>query len=250
MNVLCLDLEGVLVPEIWAGGGRGRTGIDALNQTTREHPRVRRSDAHAPRRPPSARCRADDHTRRDRRLGRRWPGAEDFLAWAPGVLPGGGAVGHVSTISPKPLMAKLGPSVAALPSSGRWRTTASSATGFAKPTPRRQAVRGFQSMNYRVLAAGDSFNDISMLEQADFGVFRERSGPACGSAIRPFDAVEGLAGAQGRRPRSRARSRRMTAGRVVSGKAFAARSAAADRGRDQRPTRRCWPQASAIGRST
>jgi phosphoserine/homoserine phosphotransferase len=37
--------------------------------------------------------------------------------------------------------------------------------------PKRQSVRAFKSLNYRVLAAGDSYNDISMLEEADAGFF-------------------------------------------------------------------------------
>ncbi|MCY3773308.1 MAG: bifunctional phosphoserine phosphatase/homoserine phosphotransferase ThrH, partial [Gemmatimonadetes bacterium] len=37
MKVLCLDLEGVLIPEIWQAVA-GRTGLDALNKTTRDIP--------------------------------------------------------------------------------------------------------------------------------------------------------------------------------------------------------------------
>ena len=37
MDVLCLDLEGVLIPEIWIGVAE-RTGIEALRKTTRDIP--------------------------------------------------------------------------------------------------------------------------------------------------------------------------------------------------------------------
>ena len=37
MKLVCLDLEGVLVPEIWMGLA-DRTGIDALRRTTRDNP--------------------------------------------------------------------------------------------------------------------------------------------------------------------------------------------------------------------
>ena len=37
--------------------------------------------------------------------------------------------------------------------------------------PKKQAILGFQSMGYRCLAAGDSFNDLQMLEVADQGFF-------------------------------------------------------------------------------
>lgn len=40
-----------------------------------------------------------------------------------------------------------------------------------QPDPKRNAVRGFKSMHYRVVAAGDSYNDIPMLEEADRGWF-------------------------------------------------------------------------------
>ena len=33
-----------------------------------------------------------------------------------------------------------------------------------------QSVRSFQELNYRVLAAGDSYNDLSMIDQADAGL--------------------------------------------------------------------------------
>ena len=36
---------------------------------------------------------------------------------------------------------------------------------------KKQAILGFQSMGYRCLAAGDSFNDLQMLEVADQGFF-------------------------------------------------------------------------------
>lgn len=37
------------------------------------------------------------------------------------------------------------------------------------PDPKRNAVQAFQSLNYRVVAAGDSYNDTTMLTQADAG---------------------------------------------------------------------------------
>ena len=37
------------------------------------------------------------------------------------------------------------------------------------PDPKRRAVEAFQSLNYRVVAAGDSYNDTTMLTQADAG---------------------------------------------------------------------------------
>ena len=36
--------------------------------------------------------------------------------------------------------------------------------------PKRQSVRAFQLLNYRVIAAGDSYNDTTMLSQAEAGI--------------------------------------------------------------------------------
>ncbi|WP_082881976.1 bifunctional phosphoserine phosphatase/homoserine phosphotransferase ThrH, partial [Oleiphilus sp. HI0043] len=36
--------------------------------------------------------------------------------------------------------------------------------------PKRQSVRAFQLLNYRVIAAGDSYNDTTMLKQAEAGI--------------------------------------------------------------------------------
>src|SRR5262249_30130730 len=40
-----------------------------------------------------------------------------------------------------------------------------------QPDPKRQSVSAFQALRYRVLAVGDSYNDIPMLDQADWGFF-------------------------------------------------------------------------------
>ena len=40
-----------------------------------------------------------------------------------------------------------------------------------QPDPKRASVRAFHGLNYRCIAAGDSFNDTSMLEEADCGFF-------------------------------------------------------------------------------
>jgi phosphoserine/homoserine phosphotransferase len=36
--------------------------------------------------------------------------------------------------------------------------------------PKRASVKAFHSLNYRVIAAGDSYNDTSMLAEADVGI--------------------------------------------------------------------------------
>ena len=46
-------------------------------------------------------------------------------------------------------------------------------TGYVirQPDPKRRSVQAFKDLRYRVLAAGDSYNDVSMLEEADAGFF-------------------------------------------------------------------------------
>ena len=46
-------------------------------------------------------------------------------------------------------------------------------TGYRirQPDPKRCSVRAFRSLEYKILAAGDSYNDVSMLEEADAGFF-------------------------------------------------------------------------------
>ena len=36
--------------------------------------------------------------------------------------------------------------------------------------PKRASVKAFHSLNYRVIAAGDSYNDVTMLSEADVGI--------------------------------------------------------------------------------
>lgn len=168
MHILCLDLEGVLVPEIWIGVAE-RTGIEGLRLTTRDIPdydelmagRLRLLDEHG--------------------LGIRdiqavidtlepLPGAREFLDWARSEM-------QVAILSDtfyefaRPLMAQLGwPMLLChrlvIEDSGRikaWR--------LRQKDPKRQAVKAFHALGYRVIAAGDSFNDTSMLEEADAGFF-------------------------------------------------------------------------------
>lgn len=167
MNVLCLDLEGVLVPEIWQAVA-AHTGIDELRKTTRDVPVY--DDLMA--------LRLDVLREHDLPLGtiqqvidglEPLPGAPEFLGWARQRF-------QVVIVSDTfyqfaaPLMAKLG-----------WPTLLCHDLvveddrivdyRIRQSDPKRCSVRAFQSLNYRVLAAGDSYNDVSMLEEADAGFF-------------------------------------------------------------------------------
>lgn len=167
MKALCLDLEGVLIPEIWQAVA-ARTGIDALNKTTRDIPdydqlmQFRLGVMEKRRLPLSAVWEAIDGLA-------PLDGAGEFLDWARRRH-------QVAVVSDTfyefaaPLMAKLGWPILLCHhldvEDGR-------IAGYRlrQPDPKRSAVKAFKSLNMEVLAAGDSFNDLPMLEEADAGFF-------------------------------------------------------------------------------
>ncbi len=167
MNVLCLDLEGVLVPEIWQGVA-ARTGLDELNKTTRDIPvyddlmrfRMEVMRAHD---------LAFSLMREVIDAMQPLDGAREFLDWARRRY-------QVAIVSDTfyefamPLMAKLNwPTLLC----HRAHIEGDRLIGYSlrQPDPKRCAVRAFHSLQMTVLAAGDSYNDIPMLEEADAGFF-------------------------------------------------------------------------------
>ncbi|HEY5647627.1 MAG TPA: bifunctional phosphoserine phosphatase/homoserine phosphotransferase ThrH [Pseudomonadales bacterium] len=191
MNVLCLDLEGVLIPEIWLAVA-AETGIEALKKTTRDVPvydelmqfRLGVLDEHAL--PLSLIQRVIDTLE-------PLPGAQSFLDWARQHF-------QVAIISDTfyqfamPFMAKLGwPTLLC----HRLEVEDDRIVGYRirQPDPKRCSVRAFRSLQYKVLAAGDSYNDVSMLEEADAGFFYRA--PANVLAEFPqYPATEDYAGLQ------------------------------------------------------
>lgn len=168
MNIACLDFEGVLIPEIWVGLAE-RTGIEALRATTREVPDY---DV-------LMRQRLDLMARHGLRLRdvqaaadalEPLPGAVEFLAWLRTEY-------QVAIVSDTfyelgmPLVRKLGyPTLLC----HRLRVEADgiiSGYQLRQTNPKRHAVLGFQSMQFKVVATGDSYNDVPMLETADRGWF-------------------------------------------------------------------------------
>ena len=186
MDVLCLDLEGVLVPEIWQAVAQS-TGIDALNKTTRDIPVY--DDL--------MRLRLDILARHDVGLTTiqaviagldPLPGAPEFMTWARQRF-------QVVLLSDTfydfamPLMAKLGHPLLLC---HRLTIDNDRIVGYRlrQQDPKRQAVRAFHAMNYRVVAAGDSFNDVGMLDEADVGIFFN----APSAVLEQFPALAAVAG--------------------------------------------------------
>ena len=167
MKIVCLDLEGVLVPEIWIAFSE-RTGIPELRRTTRDEPnydtlmkyRLAILSEHGLGLPDIQRVICE--------MG-PMPGARAFLD----TLREDYEVIILSDTFYEfahPLMRQLA-----------WPTLfchslETDAHGvlvnyhLRMPEQKREAVKRFREMNFTVVAAGDSYNDTAMLGEADAGI--------------------------------------------------------------------------------
>lgn len=164
-SIVALDLEGVLVPEIWVAVAE-RTGIEALRRTTRDEPdydvlmryRLDLLAEHG-----LTLSKIDDVIATLSPL----PGAVDFLA----ELRTRTQVVILSDTFEqfaKPLMAQLDwPTILC----HRLEVDDDTITDYRlrMPDPKRAAVEALHGLRYKVIAAGDSYNDTSMLLTADAG---------------------------------------------------------------------------------
>lgn len=164
----CLDLEGVLVPEIWIQFAE-KTGIERLRLTTRDIPdydelmrgRLKILEEHGLKLPDIQDV-----------IGGMAPleGAKEFLDWLKSEF-------QVIILSDTfyqfagPLMAQLDyPTLFCneLEVDGEGRITG---YRLRQPDGKTKAVQALQGLNFKVIAAGDSYNDTGMLQQADAGIF-------------------------------------------------------------------------------
>lgn len=167
MEIACLDLEGVLIPEIWIAFAE-KTGIEALKRTTRDEPDY---DV-------LMRYRLDILEKNGLGLNEiqeviatlsPLDGAKDFVDWLRERF-------QVVILSDtfyefaQPLMRQLG--FPTLLCHKLEVDKAGKVTDYKlrQANPKRQAVVGFKSMYYRTIAAGDSYNDTTMLAEADAGI--------------------------------------------------------------------------------
>lgn len=167
MQIVCLDLEGVLIPEIWIEFAE-RAGVPELRRTTRDEPDY---DV-------LMRYRLDT-------LARHGLGLPQIQAVIAEMGPMPGARAFLDTLRERyqvvilsdtfyefahPLMRQLG-----------WPTLfchslEADADGrvvnyhLRMPDQKREAVRRFKELNFTVVAAGDSYNDTAMLEEAHGGI--------------------------------------------------------------------------------
>lgn len=167
MEIACLDLEGVLVPEIWIEFAKV-TGIEELKATTRDIPdydvlmkqRIRILEEH--------------------KLGLKeiqnviatlkpLEGAVEFINWLRERF-------QVIILSDtfyefsQPLMRQLGfPTLLCHRLNVDERGMVVGYT-LRQRDPKRQSVLALKTLYYRVIAAGDSYNDTTMLGEADQGI--------------------------------------------------------------------------------
>ena len=167
MDILCLDLEGVLVPEVWQAVAN-ETQIPELLKTTRDIPnyddlmnyRLGIIDQHD-----ITLSQIQAEIAKLEPL----PGAADFLRWARQHF-------QVAIISDTfyefaaPLMAQLDEPFLLC---HKLEISNDRITGYRlrQADPKRCSVKAFKSLELNIIAAGDSFNDVSMLEEADAGIF-------------------------------------------------------------------------------
>ncbi|HQY99248.1 MAG TPA: bifunctional phosphoserine phosphatase/homoserine phosphotransferase ThrH [Propionicimonas sp.] len=166
MDLACLDLEGVLVPEIWIRVAE-TTGIDGLRLTTRDIADYDELMAHRLQILDANGIRLSQIQAVIAEMG-PMPGASDFLDWLRERF-------QVFILSDTfyefamPLMVQLGhPTLLC----HRLQVHDDRITGYTlrQPNSKRAAVHALHTLNYRVVATGDSYNDTAMLAEADAGI--------------------------------------------------------------------------------
>ena len=167
MEIACLDLEGVLVPEIWIGFAE-KTGIEELRATTRDIPDY------------DVLMRQRLKLLQEHQLGLHdiqeviakmapLDGAKDFIIWLKANF-------QLVILSDTfyefshPLMQQLD-----FPTLFCHRLVADDKGTIIdyklrQKDPKRQCVKAFHALNFRVIASGDSYNDTTMLSEADAGI--------------------------------------------------------------------------------
>ena len=168
MQIVCLDLEGVLIPEIWIAFAE-RTGIAGFRRTTRDEPDYDKL-----------------MTYRLALLAEHGLKLADIQRVIGGMAPMDGAKDFLDALRRRfqviilsdtfyefadPLIEQLG-----RPTLFCHRLVVDAdgvVTGYRlrQPDQKRHAVNALKGLNYQVMAAGDSYNDTGMLSAADAGFF-------------------------------------------------------------------------------
>jgi len=179
MDIVCLDMEGVLVPEIWIEFAE-KTGIEALKATTRDIPDY------------DVLMKQRLNILAEHKL--KLTDIQDVIAT---LSPLEGAVEFLDSLREQYQLVILSDTfyefAKPLVEQMKWPTifchklivqNTGDVTDYKlrQKDPKRMSVRALKSLNYKVFAAGDSYNDTTMLEEADAGfLFR-----APGNVIEEF----------------------------------------------------------------
>ncbi len=168
MFVTCLDLEGVLIPEVWINVAE-RVGIEDLKLTTRDI-----SDYNVLMKKRLSILEENGLTLVDIQnvISTMDPfeGALEFLDWLK-------TESQVVILSDtfvefaKPFMEKLGMPTLFCHSLEVDAQSRILDYKLRIPDAKRAAIKAFRKLNFKTIAAGDSFNDLSMLLEADHGAF-------------------------------------------------------------------------------
>jgi phosphoserine / homoserine phosphotransferase len=167
MHIICSDLEGVFVPEIWINVA-DRTGIDELRLTTRDisdydvlmKRRLSILDANG--------LKLKDITDVIATM-EPLPGAREFLDWLRArtqVI----VVSDTFVEFARPLMEKLGWPTLLCHGLTIDENGAIAGYKLRQTDGKRKVVQALKSLNFQVLAMGDSYNDINMLKEAHRGI--------------------------------------------------------------------------------
>ncbi|MBT3710569.1 MAG: bifunctional phosphoserine phosphatase/homoserine phosphotransferase ThrH [Gammaproteobacteria bacterium] len=166
MDIVCLDMEGVLVPEIWIEFAE-KTGIEALKATTRDIPDY---DVLMKQR---LAILAENNLK-----------LKDIQEVIATLSPLEGAVDFLDSLREQYQLVILSDTfyefAKPLVEQMKWPTIfchklvvqpdgAVTDYKIRQKDPKRMSVRALQSLNFSVFAAGDSYNDTTMLEEADAG---------------------------------------------------------------------------------
>lgn len=166
MNIVCLDMEGVLVPEIWIAFSRA-TGIEELKRTTRDEPDYDKL------------MRFRLAILKEHKLG--LPEIQKVIA---GIDPFPGAKEFLDALRKRsqvlilsdtfeqfaaPLMEKLG--MPTLFCNSLEVAPDGAITGYKMriANSKLSTVRALQSIGFETIAAGDSFNDLGMIRASKAG---------------------------------------------------------------------------------
>jgi phosphoserine / homoserine phosphotransferase len=167
MYILCSDLEGVFVPEVWINVA-DKTGIEELRRTTRDEPdynllmrsRMKILDQHG--------LKLHDIQNVIAQI-RPLPGAIEFINWVKErtqfIV-----VSDTFIQFAEPLMKQLGRPTLFCHSLVMDETNRIIDYKLRQPDPKKKTVEALQGLKYEVIAMGDSYNDTSMLKQAEVGI--------------------------------------------------------------------------------